>query len=82
MAQSRRIKAIRISPYAVADLLTGRVVPFGLPPEIHVERFHVEWQTNSAIIFISDESFPEVDPGQPIEAELLQVRLMPVEKIY
>ena len=68
---SHRVKAFTISPEGVAEILSGQVRPVGLPEGITVERFAVEWETNSAVIIVSHPAWPEVSKGLPIEKQPL-----------
>lgn len=65
----RRLKAFAIDPLAVVDLLSGRTRALDgpIPVDAKVERYGVMWETNTAIIVLSHESFPECEPGKQLQ---------------
>jgi hypothetical protein len=67
MAKTRRIKAFEFTPAAIVDLITGVTQFVPLPEGVEVIRYAVKWETNSAILFLTHEDWPEVDPGTVIE---------------
>ncbi len=77
MAASRRLKAFRIDPIYIAEVLTGRSVPVPLPEGIEIVRYGHDWTTNSAIVIISHDSFEELKEGSEIPIETLMLRLLP-----
>ena len=63
----RRVKAFRLVPEAIIDILAGNVASVnGVPPDAKVVRYAQEWETNSAIVIIAHPSFEEVPLGKII----------------
>ncbi len=63
-----RVRAYRMSPEAVQAILTGEAVVDDprIPHDSQVIRFSHDWATNCAIVFVEDESFADVQNGDPI----------------
>jgi len=77
MARSRRVKAFRADPVAIAELLQGRATVVPLPEDVSVVRYHVQWETNSAVLMLESASFDEVPEAHVIPIQDLQFRTFP-----
>lgn len=70
---TRRLKAFRITPEALIDILTGKARPYSLPEGIGIERYGYEVQTNSAILVLSHPEWEESPMHQPVPVQDLQL---------
>lgn len=71
MAISRRLRAYKVNAESIADILAGRSEIVPLPQTVEVVRYNIDWQTNSAIIIVSDDSFDETPEGGLIDVRQL-----------
>lgn len=66
MVKHMRLRAYAFDEYAMKEILTGKasIVPF--PEGIEIVRYHVQWETNSALMILEHDSWDEVEPGASI----------------